>query len=327
MKLPSRLPLRTLAVAGLAVFSVAPVWAVIPFAWVTNGSGVVTDGSWTGDGTIQNNLNPASTTAQIAVQDFSLGTIGIDSIGGNASGNIYSAGRILTNPITATQSISLTGGTADLRLHNSNSFDGGGALFNSVGLTDFQGVTEISWTLKFSEPIAGRNETLADLTTRPMGAGLALITAGTGQSLSSFTVDMEFGQIYHEDTLNDVFLTGVPTAAVPRQATGFGTAVAGATSFTSSAFSALNQFLLVRGYDYDGVGGYTAADAELVYMTEMTWTIRRDDGLAFASNTLFTMSMDGQQYANVTEVIPEPTSLMLMAGSVLGGCLFRRRRD
>lgn len=313
--------MRTLAVAGLAVFSATPVWAVFPFSWVTNGSGVISDGDWTGNGTVQSNINPASTTAQIAVQNFSLGSLFIENMGGN----LYTSGRLLTDPVSATHSISLTGGTADLRLHNSNNFDGGGSLFNSVGLTDFQGVTEISWTLTFSEPIAGRNDALAELLNRPIGAGLALITAGTGQSISSFTVDMEFTQIYHEDTLNN-FVEGVPSIAVPRQSTGFGAAVAGATSFTSTAFSGLDQYLMLRGYDIDGVGGYTAADAELVYMKQMTWTIRRDDNAAFASNTLFTMSMDGQQYANVTEVIPEPTSVMLMAGSLLGGCLLRRRR-
>lgn len=245
----------------------------------------------------------------------------------NMGGNLFTSNRLLTNPISATHTISLTGGTADLRLHNSNNYDAGGSLFNSVGLTDFQSVTAISWTIRFSEPIAGRDTDLASLTTRLMGAGLALITAGTGQTTSSFTVGMNYSDIFSTPTSAGDFSAGVPTGAAPRQSGGFNTSTTGATGFTSDAFTGLDQFLLVRGYDYDGTGGFTAADAPLVYISEMTWTIRRDDNQALASDTLFTMSMDGQQYSNVIDVIPEPSSVLLITGSILGACLIRRRRN
>jgi hypothetical protein len=325
---------RSFAVVGIMVLAASPAWAVIPFSWATNGSGTVLngDGSWTGSGAIQPNLDPVSTTAQIAVQNFSSGTMVINKVGGSATGNAYSAGRLLSDPLSlvATHTITLTGGTADLRLHNSNSNDGGAALFNSVGLTDFQGVTEITWTTTYNQPLAGRNTDLTGgqpLTSRPMGEGLALITAGSGQSVSSFTVDLDFDQIYHE--VGGEFVSGVPVTAIPRQNPGFGGTggygTAGATSFTSSAFVALNQFLLVRGYDMDN-NGIDATDMTKVYMRQMTWTIRKDDNSAFSADTLFTMSMDGQQYSNYLTVIPEPTSVLLVGGSVLGGCLLRRRR-
>lgn len=326
MKSPSNHSLSYLAIAGLVLLSASPAWAVFPFAWATDGSGNPSNGSWTGNGTVQPNLNPASTAAQIAVQNFSSGTFLINELSGNFIRPANPLGRIWQNP-SASHTITLTGGTADLRLHNSNNFDGGGSFFNSVGLTDFQGVTEISWTIRFSEPIAGRNDTLASLTTRPMGAGLALITAGSGQTTSSFTVGMQYNDIFSAPTNDGQFSAGVPTGATPYQSAGFNASSPGATSFTSDAFTGLDQFLLVRGYDYDGTGGYTAANAELVYISEMTWTIRRDDNQALASNTLFTMSMDGQQYANIDAVIPEPTSVLLISSSLLGACLIRRRRD
>lgn len=321
----------SLGLLGLVSFA-TPAFAVFPFPLESNANSVIQFGSWVGDsvtpGTIQPNVTPGTTgqpsaDAKILVENF--GGTGVLTIN-NMGGDVFTSGRLLTNPVSAIHTFTLTGGTADLRLHNSNSFDGGTNLHNSVGLTGFSGVTAITWTIRFSEPIAGRNDSagIGSLTTRPMGAGLALITAGTGQTVSSFTVGLNYTEIFQDN--NGVVTPGVPSGATPRQNSGFGTAVAGATSFTSNAFNGLDEFLLVRGYDVNG-NGWEATDADNVYMQEMTWTIRRDDNAAFAANTLFTMSMDGQQYASNIDIIPEPASVMFLVASCVGGCLLRRRRN
>lgn len=317
-------PSRYLTVAGAILLFASPAMAVLPFSWVTDNSAtpIITGGSWLGNGTLQPNLDPASKSAQIAVQDFSSGSFVID--------NIYpGAGRLSTNPISVTHTITLTGGTADLRLHNSSNDDGGTNLFNSTGLTDFQGVTEISWTIRYSEPIAGRADGFTgsgiNLGNRPMGAALFLIEPGTSQGFDSFTVGMNYTDIFSAPTNTGGFTAGVPVGAVPL-VEGFNSPSAGATSFTVDDFVNQNRKLLVRGYDYDGMGGLTSADTELVYIREMTWTISPDAGKAFLTDTLFTMSMDGDQHSNVGNVpIPEPSGSLLVA---LGGCLglsYRRR--
>ncbi len=316
------LSLGLLSLAALAT----PAFAVFPFPLESNASSVIQFGSWSGNGTIQPDVTPGNSStgvgnaAKILVDNFGAGVLTINNMGGD----VFTSGRLMTNPVSAIHTISLTGGTADLRLHNSNTFDGGATLHNSIGLEGFTGVTAVTWTTRYTRPIAGRNDTagIGSLTTRPMGAGLALITAGTGQTVSSFTVGLNYTQIFQDN--NGVVTPGVPSGATPRQNSGFGTAVAGATSFTSNAFNNIDEFLLVRGYDVNG-NGWEATDADNVYMQEMTWTIRRDDNAAFASNTLFVFSMDGQQYSNVN-IIPEPASVMLLVGSCVGVCLLRRRR-
>jgi hypothetical protein len=329
---------RSLAMAGLTVLAASPAWAVFPFAWDTNASSVVNaaHGSWTGNGAVQPNIHSATgvtiggnlgTNAQIAVNDFSSGTFTINGLDGNiyAPGGVKSGdGRMLANPINATHTITLTGGTADIRLHNSSSTDGGANLFNSVGLTGFSaGVTSITWKTTFSSPIAGRMTDLTSRTTRPMGSGLALLNVG-GHALGDFTVNMQYDQIYHD--LGAGFVSGAPAGKAPLVNQGFGTPAPGSSSFTSNAFNNFNEFLLVRGYNVDGDAAYDADDAPKVYMREMTWTITPDAGKSFNASTIFVTSMDGEQYTGYALAIPEPTSLLLMAGSVVGGCLLRRRR-
>jgi len=84
---------------------------------------------------------------------------------------------------------------------------------------------------------------------------------------------------------------------------------------------------MVMGYDYNGSGnGYTAADADLVYVESLTFTIEAAAGKTFQANTIFTISMDGQQYANVNNAIPEPTAALLVGLTVVGGLIGWRRR-
>lgn len=325
----THLPLASL----LLLISATSSHAVLPFPLSTDSSGLFTNGGWTGNGAVQPNVDPGTytgtTISNILVQDFSSGALTVNTLGGD----LFSSGRFKDPNEGVTHTITLTGGTADLRLANSNSFDAGASQWNSTGLTDFQGVTKIEFTTVFESPVAGRNTDLASITTRGLGAGLALIVAGGSQTLSSFTVGLSYDGVFSSSSANlsnpydpslPGYSPGVPAGAIPYQAAGFGTSVAGATTFNSTAFTALDTFLLVRGYDYDGsLNGYTAADADNVYITSMKWTITKDDNSAFSPDTLFVVSMDGQQYG--TAVIPEPSSALLGMGGLLLFTLRRRR--
>ena len=308
--------------------------AVLPFNLTTDGSSVFTNGGWSGDGAVQTNISPGTYTGTIIegmlVQNFSSGALTINNFGGDP---VLPNNRLKDLNQGVVHTITLIGGTADLRLANSNAFDGGASLWNSTGLTDFQGVTSIVFTSIFETPLAGRTELIGDLANGGMGAGLSLINIGAGQALSSFTVGLSYGGVFSSAAGNASgpydpslpgFTSGVPSNAIPQKSAGFNTPAPGSTVFTSDAFTGTNQFLLVKGYDYDGSGdGYTAADSDNVYITSMTWTIRKDDNSVFSPDTLFVVSMDGQQHG--TSFVPEPSSVILgLSGVALFA--FRRRR-
>ena len=308
--------------------------AVMPYALSTDSNGAFISGGWTGNGTVQPNINPGTYTGTtiegILVQDFSSGVLSVD-----IAGDLITTGRLKDPNQGAVHTITLIGGgTADIRLANSNGFDGGASLWNSVGLTGFSGnVTSIQFTTVFDTPVAGRSEFANNYGIGGMGAGLALINAGALQGLDSFTVGLSYGGVFSSSAGNSAgpynpslpgFVSGVPSGAIPSVSNGFVAGVAGATSFTSNAFTGLDQFLLVKGYDYDGSGNaYQADDGDNVYITSMTWTITKDNNLFFSPDTLFVVSMDGQQYG--TSFVPEPSSVILgLTGVALFA--FRRRR-
>lgn len=325
-------PLRLLAAVALALGTATPALAVFPFNWTTDSGGTITGGSWSGDGTVQTGVAPGTWTsgviADIAVQQFSSGSFVIDNMGGNV---FFPTNRLLTDPISATHTITLSGGpnaSADLRLANTNNFDDGASFWNSIGLTNFTGdVESITWTIRFSELIAGRNDALGSAVNRPMGAALGLVNQG-GAQLNHFTVGLEFSEIWSAETLGGSFSLGVPGSAVPFASGTIGPVSPGQTSFSFTEFegyavTANEQFGVVRGYDVTG-GGYDATDAQLVYIQEMVWTITRTGGGSFTNETLFVMSMDGQQYETVY-LVPEPTRALLMAVALMALCLRRRR--
>ncbi len=331
-KIQTKRRLRTLA-GVLFLSSVIPSYAVFPFALSTDGSGAFTNGGWSGSGAVQPNINPGTyagtTISRIMVENFSAGTLTVNQLGGNLFD--LPNPRLKDVPFGVSHTITLTGGTADLRMANSNAFDNGASQWNSTGLTDFQGVTAITFKTIFESPIATRAAQDLGTARFGLGAGLALITAGTGQNLSSFTVGLTYDGIFSDSTPPAAglpfdralpgYTAGVPgTAAINAQA-GFGSPAPGSTSFTSTAFTGLDQFLLVRAYDNDGTSGFQSSDGPTVYITEMTWTITKDDNSAFSPNTLFVVSMDGQQYG--TTLIPEPSAALLGLGGML---LFASRR-
>lgn len=313
------------------ILSAASCLAVLPFDVSTNGSGTVINGSWVGNGTVQpnqtaGNFNNNGVGLDVLVQNFSSGTFTINP------GNLYPNPRISTN-MGVSVSVSLTGGTGDFLLANSNNFDGGNTMYNSVGLTDLAGVTSITWTIEFTEPIAGRSDVVTGLDFRPIGAAIGLVAAGSGLTAGSFNVALSYDEVYSSATSDGLFISGLPGNAIPYASAGWDSPAApGATSFvTNDGFTGTvslgasdTDFLLVRGYDYNGSGnGYTAADSDLVYIKSLTWTITSDTG-SFAAGTHFTVSMDGQQHANL-EAVPEPSAGLLLGVACVGGLIWWRR--
>ncbi len=163
-----------------------------------------------------------------------------------------------------------------------------------------------------------------------------MVTPGDGLSAASFNVSLAYGGVYSAPTANGTFTAGVPANAIPfASAKWDNETTPGTTTFVSnSGFTGIidvlgledADFLLVRGYDYNGSGnGFTAADAPLVYAQSLTWTLSSDTG-SFAAGTYFTVSMDGQQYSNL-ENVPEPSALMILGFvGILGAIYYSRRR-
>lgn len=318
-------------------WAVTSAQAGFPFVVTSGSTGTVSGGSWTGSGTIAPNITPGTTSAtnsKIFVNDFGSGTLQISpgSLYPNTANvaNLNDVNRV-TSSTGVSHVITINGGTADLLLANTNNFDGGADKFNSVGLSGFSpGVTSISWTMTYTLPIAGRTSSPTQLDSRPMGGALGLAATG-GLALNNFNVDLELENMYSTPVANGVFVSGIPALARPYASTSWGTTTGGQTTFHSDGFTGLvppgelsNNFLLVRGYDYNGSGnGFTAADAPLVYTQSYTWTISLDSG-TFAAGTQFVMSLDGQQFTNLNNV-PEPTLIGLAAMGV-GILVFVRRR-
>ncbi len=321
-----------------------PSWAVLPFVLSTNSSGNLSAGNtWVGSGTIQSNVIPTSFTANglqnpVLISGFSSGNLTI------VTGNLFPAatpppGGRFYNTTGVSHRLALTGGgTANLHVANSASFDGGDLLFNSVGLSGFSGnVTKIVWTIDYTLPIAGRNDTTTGLDNRPMGAALGLVNAGSGLTPSQYAVTMTLGGVSSDADSNGTFTPGVPANARPFASAGWaGTSIsqAGATTFSTDAGfdgtvplgNSSTNFLLIRGYDVNGSGNnYTVADSNLVYVKSVTFEITRIGGGAFAANTAFTISMDGQQYTNVNNAIPEPSAGVLLGLATIGALLGWRR--
>ncbi len=322
-------------------FASCSSWAVLPFILSTDSSGNLSSGnSWVGSGIVQANVipQPFSGTGGVGLQNpilvsgFSAGTLTV------GAGNLLPSNRVSATT-GVTHNVTLTGGTGNLHVANSANFDGGNSLFNSVGLSEFStGVTKIVWTIEYTLPLAGRNDTTTGLDNRPIGGALGLVNAGSGLAANQYSVKMALGGVSSAPTSNGTFTPGVPSNARPFASAGWaGTSIsnAGATTFATDAGfdgtvplgNSSTNFLLIRGYDVNGSGnGYTTADSDLVYVKSVTFEISLTGGGSFASNTAFTISMDGQQYANVNNAIPEPTAGVLVGLAVIGGLIGWRKR-
>lgn len=314
--------------AGFAVAACQSSLAVFPFLVETDGSGAFLQGGYTGDGTVQSNVVAGSFGGSglnnaLLVQGFNSGVLSFDT-------SVAPIGTRVSADLSATVGVSFTGASGDLYVANSAGFDGGDDKFNSFGLSGLAGVTSITVTVSYNQHVAGRNSSLAGLDNRPLLAGLALINAGTGLGLDSFDVTMSLGGA-HSSTDGVNFFASAP--GVPSHSSAaWDTVSGGGLNYAADGFAGTvplggssTNFLMVRGFDFDG-GGYGAADAEKFYADTQTWTITpRNGASSFADDTSFTFSMDGQQYPNAA-VVPEATSFLFSALAGLIGLGYRRRK-
>ncbi|MEM9080089.1 MAG: PEP-CTERM sorting domain-containing protein [Verrucomicrobiota bacterium] len=310
-----------------ALVALSGGWCEAVFTFdVSTSSGAnptITGGSWTGDGAVQPDVAVGPIfDGDVLVDDFTSGTFRID---GSALGT---NGRITTGS-GVSHTITFTGGTGDLVVINSNGNDGGSLLFNNMTILDLMGVTSISIVTKYDDPIAGRNIIPTSKGGLPMGMSLGLNNAGTGLGLDSFQVTYSLGNLV-TSTDGTNFNLGA-SGAMPFS-NGWDSVVGGQSTFTASDFPGLSMDgdrgdlqLWVRSYDLDGEDGPTSGDAELAYANTFTFTITPDSG-TFAADTVFLLSMDGQQYGNVG-LVPEPSVVALVSILGAGFVLRRRRRD
>src|SRR5690606_35058783 len=115
-----------------------------------------------------------------------------------------------------------------------------------------------------------------------LGAGLGLVSAGTGVSRTDFDVTLDYGGVYTASTANGTFTEGLPNGAVALASHGWDSVRPGSTSFVSSnGFTGLvtlgessSHFLMVRGYDYAGQDGFNKDnDSPLVYINYLTYRV------------------------------------------------------
>lgn len=195
---PTRSQSGLFAVSLSLLFSAVSSFAAFPYDVSTNGSGVVSGGSWSGNGTVQPNVSAGTFAGTVGVnfikeefvRNFSNGTFTINP--GNLHSNVAPEQRV-PDPFGAAISLQLTGGTGDLYLVNSNPYDGGASMFNSLTLGGLAGVTEVRIKFTFNQPIAGRilNEqyqTPMTLSYSPMGAAIGAAEFGAGLTGADFDI-------------------------------------------------------------------------------------------------------------------------------------------
>lgn len=292
----------------------------------TDGSQNILGGSWSGNGTIQSNLTPGTSSfdgstitpgnSGVLVDNFTgSGTLSINSFASGDPGT-----ERFEADTTANVTVSIAGGSADLFLANSAPWDGGADSFNSIQLHDLAGVTSVSFTVQFDRLIAGRVWEPTNLGAAPTIAGLNLLAPGTGLATTNFNLSAAYnGVVSSADGINFV-----PGAAGynPTLSPNYDAASAGDTTFTSSD---LTGWHILRGYDVDGSGAYDATDADKVYIDSVTFTVTPIGAASFAPDTELAISLDGERHANADNAIPEP-SVSLLGLAALAGLGIRRRR-
>ncbi len=308
-----------IVIATIFFCSTFSSFAVLPWNGGTDGSGNFLGGvnSWTGGvtgGTVQANVptNPAEGATALVINDFSSGTMSIT----------FNNQLRLQTTITATFDLTiLGGGTADLFFNNRNNNDGGLDTWEGISLTGFTGnVTGIEAVITYSSPVATRNHSPLN-NSRPMMSGLAVINLD-GTDPMSYEISTSLGGVYSDPLDNNIFVPGLSAGLNTPVLIGDGilTGAVGSTSASATQFVAVNQFLIIRGFDNNGnTDGFNTTLSDRTYARSQSWSLTRDGGAAFASNSSFVFSMDGQQYANWNVVpIPEPSVFL----SVFGGLFF-----
>lgn len=287
----------------------------------TDTSGSVTTGGFSGTGTLANSVTTDNNNDSNAITNLGSGaalTLEIDETA--APSNV----SIVSTDLNVTQTFTFTGGsnTADLSLNASSSYHKG------YNITDLAGVTSMTIEYVFSSPISARDTSPTRLDGFPWGVSFGLVNAGTGLTTSDFDISFEISDLYYSTNPGTAAFTSTLPSFDPYAAAGYDNAsTAGTLNFVSddgftgiSGNGANSDNFIVRGFNDETTDTtFDSIDATQFYATTFSVTI--SSTTAFASNTAFIFSLDGEQPI----FIPEPSTLTL-SGIALGLLICRRTR-
>ena len=319
--------MKTQTLLALAI-TVKPALAVFPLTdLATDSLGNVIGGSYSGDGTVQSNVvAPAggATGSFLFVDDASSGTVTVDSL--------PTPSQTRLSPGTGVDfSFTFGGGTGDVFLNDRNSFDGGANDFDGISLSGMSGVTSASVTIEYSNLHAARNFNLTGRS-GPYFAGVILADPGEGLNAFDYNLVAELnGVVSSTDGVN--FSPGLDPSFTMIGSPEYDPASPGDTVFTADSLPDIpTGFLSIKGFDTNEDGNLSLGDLQNVYAESLTWTITRDDGLAFPEGTRFLFSLDGQVYSNQEDAtaaaaaIPEVSGFFALSTLFMLSIFSRRRQ-
>jgi len=321
-------PIISILTGGLLTIN---AYAVFPF--LVDESSLVGTGANT-SGTINNQATGEGSSTIFTNTTDATGTLDIPIL--DRLNTAFTGTEFTYNfDFDVTGSVAGSSGNADIFVSNNNNNDGGANLFDSFQILNLEGVTEFTLTLTSSVLIAGRPES-PEASNRPFLAGFGVIDEGSTNDINNFTADIELGGVVSASSPSGTFTEGLPSGAIAGLTTaGVTQLAAGSTSFQGVFNGTVNtnsnadgDYLIIRGFDVNADGTTTDDEFQQVYATSISYTIATTDVGGFSADTAFNISIDGDQFSNVSAAaaaIPEPTgtTLLGLGASLL---LLRRRR-
>lgn len=304
-------------------------------------------GTWNGDGTVQAVVSsPAAPNVNI-VTGFSQGAIHFTDVDAPVAGTFVDANYTVTNTIT------VTGGTADLQVNVTNTG------INRLEVLLSAGVTSLQFNTVTSSPVHARSIKLGNNNAHPWMMSARYNSLGTS-GMTNADMAMSISNIYTvtDPTLvNDATFGVVGSITNNSQIVGLqnGTYAKAGDSFTynKTNFGASAQTLGFRHVELDlqagvtsnvdyrldptktatsdeftanGLNDSTLSQGEQLYATTHSITLTPNGASTFGENAEFFFTMDGFQGLDTFSLVPvpEPSSILLCGLAGLG--LFVRRR-
>ena len=312
----------------------------IGFYLGADGTNLITDNSggtiagYTGGGTILNKPDVSATGVLVA----NSGSGSITGIVMQRAGTTFDLGFTFTAAnlsLPAMADIEITTGTTS-----------GGAL--GWGFTNLQNVSCLTVTTSFAQPLAARGAGSSS----PRAWGPSIQNRGTDVDFIATATFPDMVTLLHDGPFPDPlvqgvdFVRGTPTGILPsrgNETTGVTISGGSVPTLTTVGDPEHRKWIGIEGLDwngdgdaFDGVAGTTGdeSDFDLSYLNTIEWEICSRDGSAFADDTAFAFSMDGEIYNNTLAeaisatdllAVPEPSGITLLGLGSLA-LLARRKR-